>query len=477
MNVKAIYGWSFRSMRKAAVALLLMLLPALGFPPVPAEGAPPVNSEITRIMKERSEIEKTLRGLRQQLREYQSKLGIARRRESSSLKALENIRTQILLLEKMISENQNYLLKLDADISRIRKEYEGNRRRYGQVSDEFRKTAVSVYKYGGSRELEHLFASPSLHDALVRAQYMGCFSHAVRMNVDNLQDAAQKLQHNRAALEESYREKARKVEEQERQLKTYARSRKEKEDVLLQLKKNREEYAAQIDAAKKKRMQLQARIERLIMAEQRAVEAERERRRKLLEAKRLQALKKPPVKEQVPGAEPSPEKGEPPPSGTAKQERREKESLTVVPDQGTLALERVSANFDKAYGSLPWPVQRGVVTRKFGTQQDRDLAIVTSSNGIDISVSPGTQVRAVSGGKVVQIAFLPTFGNIVIVRHPNSYLTVYANLGQLNVVRDELIKSQQLLGLSGRNPEGGSVVHFEIWKGRVKQNPEKWLRR
>ena len=156
----------------------------------------------------------------------------------------------------------------------------------------------------------------------------------------------------------------------------------------------------------------------------------------------------------------------------------EKKVVVPVPPNGdSPELERVSADFDNASGSLPWPVKSGVVAQKFGSVEDKDLKIVTTNNGIDISVPANTPVRAVSGGKVVQIAFLPTFGNIVIIRHPKSYLTVYANLGQLNVVKDDLIKSQQLLGVSGKMTEGGSVVHFEIWKGRVKQNPEKWLKR
>jgi murein hydrolase activator len=483
MNVMFFFERSMFFLRKAAVTFLLVLLPSFFMMPVLSAGAPPANSEISRIMKERGEVEKTLRGLREQLREYQSKLGRTARQESRSLKELENIRTQIVLFERMIAENQRYLAKLDTDISRLRKEYEGNRTRYGQVSDEFRRTAVSIYKFGSSRDLENVFASATLHDALVRAQYMGCFTRAVHRNVDNLQDAAVKLQNNRAALEESYRQKARTVKEQELQLKTYAKSRKEKEVVLDQLKKNKEEYASRINNAKLKRRQLQSRIETLIMAEQRVIEAERARRKKMLEARRLAAVKKPPLKEQAGTVFPPPSSGQVPQdrdeplSRTAKPVSREKEAVTMVPDQGLMDIERVSANFDRAYGMLPWPVQRGVVTRKFGTLHDKELAIVTTSNGIDISVPVNTQVRAVSGGKVVQIAFLPTFGNIIIIRHPNSYLTVYANLGQLNVVKDELIKSQQLVGLSGKNSEGGSVVHFEIWRGREKQNPEKWLRR
>ena len=137
-----------------------------------------------------------------------------------------------------------------------------------------------------------------------------------------------------------------------------------------------------------------------------------------------------------------------------------KSRVSPCQEEGSFDLERVSADFDNSLGSLPWPVRNGVVSQRFGSVQDKELKIVTTNNGIDISVPVNTQVRAVSGGKVAQIAFLPTFGNIVIIRHPKSYLTVYANLGQLNVVKNDLIKSQQLLGVSGKMLEGGFSCAF-----------------
>ncbi|HWQ26958.1 MAG TPA: peptidoglycan DD-metalloendopeptidase family protein [Chlorobaculum sp.] len=139
-------------------------------------------------------------------------------------------------------------------------------------------------------------------------------------------------------------------------------------------------------------------------------------------------------------------------------------------------IDKVSVDFDAGGSSLPWPVRNGVIVRKFGSTHDKELNIVTTSNGIDISVPVNTPVKAVSGGKVAQIAFLPTFGNVVIIRHPKSYLTVYANLARVSVSKGEVIRSQHLLGTSGAMPEGGSIVHFEVWKGKVKQNPQKWLR-
>ena len=496
MSVIVSPGLCFLLLRRAVAPVLLLLFLCSAMPPS-AVAARPVNSEISRIMKERTAVEENLKNLKQQLREFQEKLSLTTKRESQSFKALENIRSQILLLEKMISENQNYLDKLDRDIDRLQSELQGNRQTYNRVSDDFRRTAVSVYKYGGNRDIEHLFAAGSVNSALVRAQYMGFFSRAVRRNVDDLQQVAVKLENNRLALEQSYRQKAEAVREQERQLKTWTASKKQKEVMLEQLKKNKQEYAAQLSAVQKKRIQLQSRIESLILAEQRAVEAENERQRKLLEARRLEAKRQELRRLEAAKAQGKKEKAltpsqargkQPPPAAVGETSppqktaikpspTPEKQNVTVVPEGLSPELEKVSADFDTALGSLPWPVRTGVVSRRFGSIEDKDLKIVTTNNGIDFSVPANTQVRAVSGGKVVQIAFLPTFGNIVIIRHPKSYLTVYANLGQLNVVKDDLVKSQQLLGLSGRMAEGGSVVHFEIWKGRVKQNPEKWLRR
>jgi murein DD-endopeptidase MepM/ murein hydrolase activator NlpD len=285
------------------------------------------------------------------------------------------------------------------------------------------------------------------------------------------------------------------IREQQLQLKSYASKRKEKESVLHEIKKNKKRFAAQIRLVQKKQFQLQAKIESLIMAQQELIDKERERerlrelqkqrdrQRRMLEAKRREedrqrrlALDKQSGSRKnavSDDKETGPDQESP---GKSFREKSGAEQMRLVPDDTAVEIERVSADFDKTYGRLPWPVRNGVVIRRFGTQRDRDLNIVTTSNGIDISVPDNSPVRAVSGGKVAQIAYLPTFGNIVIVRHPKSYLTVYANLARVTVAKGEFIQSQHMIGSSGAMTEGGSIVHFEIWKGKAKQNPEKWLR-
>lgn len=427
----------------------LFLVSALSLFPLSARAA---SAEMNKIIKERKQVERTLSDLKKQLGEYQSKLKSTKKNEARSVADLKNIRKQILVYERLIKENQNLLTGLDQEIDALQQELAENRKNYHHVSSDFQRIAIAAYKRGGNRNAELIFSSHSVNDVVVRSRYVGFLSQAVRSKVGELQSSAQQMEASRARLQQSYQEKEKAMKSQQVELQGYASKKKEKEAVLTSLKKDKRTYANRIAGVRKKQRQMQQKIEALIMAQQELIRKEQEaalRRQRLAEERRRAAAQK------------SGKKVTEPPRGPVDFTEEE--------------LKRVSANFD-AGSSLPWPVKNGVVVRKFGSSRDKELNIVTVSNGIDISVPAGTPVRSVSGGKVVQVAFLPTFGNVVIVRHPKSYLTVYANLTKVSVTAGEVIQSRQLLGSSAAMPEGGSTVHFEIWKGKVKQDPQKWLR-
>ncbi len=397
------------------------------------------SEEIDRILRERKKLERDLSGLKKQLGEYRTKLKQTRKKETQSLEALKNYNRQLKLLEEMIGKNREKLRIQDEEIGYLRRQLEKNRSRHDSIAADFQRIAVAVYKNGSKKDIELLFASTSLNQAIVRSRYIGFFSEAVVKTVHDLKDAAQRLKEDRTLLEESYRKRAGAVKEQRTRVQDFSRKKKEKEVVLGKLKENKKVYAGRIEANRKKLRSLQAKIEELIRAEQAAIEREREQQRIEAEKRRL--------------------------AGKA-----------PLPDTSEADLARISTNFDKARGLLPWPVENGVVVRKFGSGKDPDLNIVTTSNGIDISVSSGSAVRAVSGGKIAQIAYLPTYGNIVIIRHAKSYLTVYANLSKISVAKGDEVVARETIGSAGPMPEGGSLVHFEIWKGKVKQDPLQWLK-
>lgn len=136
-------------------------------------------------------------------------------------------------------------------------------------------------------------------------------------------------------------------------------------------------------------------------------------------------------------------------------------------------------SFASLRGKLPRPVDGSWhVTNPFGRHVMPEMPEIEYDNpGIDAEVSKGTSVKAVCGGKVSGVYKLAGYGNVVIVNH-GDYYTVYGNLGSTNVSVGTQVGSGTALGTAGSDPDDprrGSV-HFEVWKGREKQNPSSWLR-
>ena len=72
------------------------------------------------------------------------------------------------------------------------------------------------------------------------------------------------------------------------------------------------------------------------------------------------------------------------------------------------------------------------------------------NDGINISVPTGTSVRAAENGVVVYSGDgLKGYGNLVLIKHPNGFVTAYANNGELDVKRGETVKRGQIIAKSG----------------------------
>lgn len=138
-----------------------------------------------------------------------------------------------------------------------------------------------------------------------------------------------------------------------------------------------------------------------------------------------------------------------------------------------------NVDFASLRGSLPRPVDGPWrITNAFGRHSMPELPEVVYDNpGIDAEVQAGSAVKAVCGGKVSGVYKVAGYGNVVIVNHGEHY-TVYGNLSTVNVSVGTPVSAGQKLGTAGHDPDDSrrGSVHFEVWKGREKQNPSAWLR-
>jgi murein DD-endopeptidase MepM/ murein hydrolase activator NlpD len=146
--------------------------------------------------------------------------------------------------------------------------------------------------------------------------------------------------------------------------------------------------------------------------------------------------------------------------------------------QATTAMEETPAEApvkaSEATGALPtfrWPV-RGKVITAYGAKANGK-----ANDGINLAVPEGTPVKAAEDGVVAYSGNeLKGYGNLVLVRHANGYVTAYAHASELLVKRGDTIKRGQIIAKSGQSGEVGSPqLHFEIRKGSSPVDPLQFL--
>ena len=100
-----------------------------------------------------------------------------------------------------------------------------------------------------------------------------------------------------------------------------------------------------------------------------------------------------------------------------------------------------------------------------------------SNDGINLAVPEGTPVKAAEDGVVAYSGNeLKGYGNLILVRHSNGYVTAYAHASELMVKRGDTIKRGQIIAKSGQSGEVGSPqLHFEIRKGSSPVDPLQFL--
>jgi septal ring factor EnvC (AmiA/AmiB activator) len=125
--------------------------------------------------------------------------------------------------------------------------------------------------------------------------------------------------------------------------------------------------------------------------------------------------------------------------------------------------------------SLPWPTPQRQLLHGYGSYVSPETNITFDNPGIDIRARVGTPVVAVADGDVSNVSWLPGFGSLVIVDHRNGFRSVYANLSGVSVTQGATVRAGSRIGNSGESVDG-AFVHFELWRGRERQNPLTYLR-
>lgn len=162
-----------------------------------------------------------------------------------------------------------------------------------------------------------------------------------------------------------------------------------------------------------------------------------------------------------------PNVGQSPPPAAAPQDVASLPQAVAPPPEAPIAAPPATASG----GAFTWPVQGNVISG-FGPK-----AGGLYNEGINIAVPQGTPVRAAQDGEVVYVGNeLRGYGNLLLLRHPNGWVTAYAHNESLLVQRGDKVRRGQTIARAGST---GSVdspqLHFELRQGTRSVDPMRYL--
>jgi murein DD-endopeptidase MepM/ murein hydrolase activator NlpD len=125
----------------------------------------------------------------------------------------------------------------------------------------------------------------------------------------------------------------------------------------------------------------------------------------------------------------------------------------------------------QAGGSLLWPVH-GRVVAGYGSGPDG-----THNDGINIAAPRGAPVEAVDAGVVAYAGNeLRGYGNLLLVKHPNGWISAYAHCDQMLVKRgDKVARGQVIARVGSTGNVTGPQLHFELRRGNRPVDPREFL--
>ena len=375
----------------------------------------------------RARLEAQRKQLQQEIVQINGMLQKNKTQKADALESLEDLflkidrlRELIRLTNRQINALTSQINKNQADISALEEELAILKEDYASMIVKSRKNSSQ------QNRLMFLFSSENFWQVIKRVRYMNQYAAYRKQQGENIAKKTETLRQlnenlvSQKAVKEELLSDNRKVQEQ------FEQERKKQQKVLQNLRSNESKYAAQIKKKQRQTVKIDREIDRLI--------------REAIAASNKKA-------------------------GTTNV------SFALTPEAKALA-----ANFIANKGRLPWPVRKGVVIQKFGTQRHAVVRTTTiKSNGVTIATSPGTKARAVFEGTVLNIVQFQGSNPIVLIQHGN-YVTAYKNLASVSVQKGDKVVSKQEIGSIFTNPTTQRTsLQFSVFYNTTPKNPADWI--
>lgn len=349
----------------------------------------------------------------------------------SELSLIEDFNYKINALNTLIKVTNQQANLLTREINSNQKQITSLRNELAQLKEAYAAMIVKSYKSKNQQSrIMFLLSSNNFKQAYKRLSYLKQYANYQKEQGQTIKAKTKKLQAVNNTLLQQKKDKQHLVNENKVVQKALEKERAQHNALMQSIQKNISKYDAQIKQKQREAAQIDKAIEDIIKA----------------------AIAKSRTK-----------------TGTSKTANTTEFSLT--------AEEKVLAsNFIANKGKLPWPVEKGLVTLRYGKQPSPINKYLTiNSSGVRIATEKDAQARAIFNGEVSKILRIKNASIVVMVRHGN-YTTAYKNLSKVFVKEGDKVKTKQALGEVFTNPANGeTILSFVVFKDSQTQNPASWI--
>lgn len=409
----------------------------------------------------KAELEKQRAAIQKEIDDVKRSLDETKRNRKASMAQLNAVQKRLQLRQKQINviNQQMDLIEGDInqgwrDITKLKKELDTLKLQYG-------KSVVYSYKNRSNYDfLNFIFSASSFNDALKRVSYLKSYRAYREEQANNIVRTQDQIQGKITSLNQSREQKSLVLKEEDKAKEKLEDEKREKDEVVNKLRAREKELNKEFADKKRQDMKISNAITVAINRAKAAAIAEA-RKNAEIAAKNNAATTTAPVVKNNAATNPATNA----PKNVAK-------LSTFDADP---AAKKLSDNFEKNRGSLPWPIESGRISMHFGPQTIPGTNLRTDNKFLTFETEAGKSVKVIFDGEVALITYI---GDVqaVIVRH-GKYFTTYSNLSSVNVTKGQQVRTGQVLGKVAEKDDNLGELELGISNDVNRSfDPEKWLR-
>ena len=374
----------------------------------------------------RKQLEKQKEAIQKELKEINSLLFKNKKQKASTFTDIENINYKIQRKQEVIKLTNRQINLLNIELEKNKNQQIDLSKRLKEVKAAYKEMILRSYKSkSGKNKLMFVLSSESFFQAFKRTQYIKQYAAFRRNQANKIVTISDELKLINDELIERKKLKETLLTNNRLTQKSLEKEKNQANEIAFELKSQEKKYKKNILAKQKESLKIDKQIDKLIRE---AIAASNKTKTK-------------------------------------------SNSFNLTPEAIALA-----KNFELNKGKLPWPVSRGVVIQRFGTQPHPVVKTAKiKSNGIVIATEKSAKVKTVFKGQVLSVLKFRGSNPTILIQHGN-YITAYKNLSKVYVSKGDVLESGQAIGEVFTNKTNSqSTIQFSIFKKTTPLNPLFWI--